>query len=185
MKVLAVVLILIFVCGLGGSIFFWPSIRDERLSAFFSLLQFIAAFALILLTFLYVTTTKAILTATREQTADQNRAPRISVVAHWYPQTNPFVINFALEVANPSVRATSLRVHSVRIGEVLARSTYFEVNQRNEYQVTIPARDLVKVIVKADNFDPPVPITIGFKTKTFLLFEDIFHGMLPPVVTEL
>jgi hypothetical protein len=69
MKYGAILLALIFVGGIAGSYYFWPSDRGQEANAFFSVLQFLAAFGLIFLTSLYVKTA-------REQLADQNRPPK-------------------------------------------------------------------------------------------------------------
>jgi hypothetical protein len=183
MKILAYLLVVVFIAGLAGSFFFWPPIKDQRPAAFFSLLQFVAAFALVLLTFLYVTATQKSLTATNQQLADQNQAPHISVIQYYFSQVAPSVVNFEIEIANPSVRATSLGVKGVQIGEVLARFVCFELDQVRNNRVIVPARDLVNVVVKAENFNPPVPIAVGLKTKTVLTFEEVFHGKLT-VITE-
>ena len=176
-------LILIFLAGVSGTFHFWPSDTQHKEAAFFSLLQFVAAFALILLTFLYVTATQANLEATKEQLADQNSPPKITITYNYVPGSDPFVMAFEVQAANPSVRATSLAVKSLQIGEFSAREMYFEVNQTRMGRITIQARDLMNVIVKATNFNPPgVPITIGSKTPAVLTFEDIFHGPLSVVV---
>jgi len=184
MKIVALVLALVFVAGIAGAYFFWPPNRDQWPTAFFSLLQFIAAFSLVLLTFLYVAATQSTLKTTQEQLADQNRAPKISVIRYHYPQADPFIVKFEIEIANPSVRATSLGVRSVQIGDVFAREIYFEVDQARKARINVPARDLANVIVRAENFNPPVPITLGLKTRALLTFDEIFHGTLPSVITE-
>jgi hypothetical protein len=92
----------------------------------------------------------------------------------------PFVGRFEIEIANPSVRATSVGVTSVKIGETVARLVYFELDQGNMTRVTIGARDLKTVVVKAENFDVPTPITLGRKTKALITFTEVFHGVLPP-----
>ena len=178
------VLVLLFVGGIAGTSHFWPSNEDQRSAAFFSALQFIAVFALIWLTFLYVTATLQLVETTQQQLSDQNRPPKISVIQYYFPQADPFSVTFEIEIANPSVRATSLRITSIQIGEVLARDVYFEVDQSRKAKITVPARDLANVIVKAENFDSRVPIAIGSKTRTLLTFDEIFHGALSPVITE-
>jgi hypothetical protein len=184
MTITAFVLVLLFVGGVAGTYYFWPSNEDQRSAAFFSALQFIAVFALVWLTFLYVTATQQLVETTQRQLSDQNRPPKISVIQYHFPQADPFSVNFEIEIANPSIRATSLRIRSIQIGEVFARDVDFEVDQSRKARITVPARDLANVIVKAENFDARVPIELGFKTRTLLAFDEIFHGTLPPVVTE-
>jgi hypothetical protein len=178
------VLVLLFVGGIVGTYHFWPSNEDQRSAAFFSVLQFIAVFALVWLTFLYVTATQQLVETTQQQLSDQNRPPKISVIQYHFPQADPFSVNFEIEIANPSVRATSLRIRSIQIGEVFAHDVYFEVDQSRKARITVPARDLANVIVKAGNFDCRVPIALGSKTRTLLTFDEIFHGTLPFVITE-
>jgi len=182
MKLLAYVLIVVFLTGIVGAYCFWPSNKDQQPTALFSLLQYVAAFALILLTFLYVTATQDYLKATREQLADQNREPKITVITHHYPQTDPFIVNFEIEIANPSVRATSVTIKSVQIGPHLAADSCFEINQARRSRATIPARELASVALKA-TFDS-VPIELHTKQRTVLTFEDIFHGTLSPVIID-
>jgi len=178
MKYVTTLLLLTFLGGIAGTYYYWPGNRDQQSTAFFSLLQFIAAFGLIFLTFLYVK-------AAQEQLTDQNRAPRITITGYHYPQIDPFVLNFEIEVANPSVRATSLAIKEYSNRSNFCTSIYFEVSQARKTRITIPARDLVNVTVKATNFNPPgVPITLGSKTRTLLTFDEIFHGTLPAVVME-
>ncbi|MGA8212610.1 MAG: hypothetical protein WB799_03385 [Candidatus Sulfotelmatobacter sp.] len=184
MKVVAYLLIAVFVAGLAGSYFFWPGDKSQRPTAFFSLLQFIAVFAVVLLTFLYVTATQTILDATRQQLADQNREPKISVISHYFPQADPFSVNFQIEIANPSVRATSLSIKSIQIGEVTAQDVYFEGDQGRTSRITVPARDVLRVLIKAQRFNPPIPVELSRKTKTLLIFDEIFHGTLQSVITE-
>jgi hypothetical protein len=94
-------------------------------------------------------------------------------------------VSFDVEIANPSVMATSISITSVKVGELLAREIYFEVSQARMLRVTVPARDLISTSVRATNFDPPgVPVEMGFKTPATLAFNDIFHGALPPVVIK-
>jgi len=184
MLLTGLVLVLLFVGGIAGTHHFWPSNEDQRSAAFFSILQFIAVFALVWLTFLYVTATQQLVETTQQQLSDQNRPPKISVIQYHFPQADPFSVNFEIEIANPSVRATSLRIRSIQIGEAFARDIYFEVDQTRKVRTTVPARDLANVMVKAENFDSRVPIALGFKTRTLLTFEEIFHGTLPSVIIE-
>ena len=144
MKLVACLLIVVFIAGLAGSYFFWPSNKDQRPMAFFSLLQFVAAFAVVLLTFLYVTATQTILKATKQQLSDQNREPKISVISHYCPQVVPFSLNFQIEIANPSMRATSLSITSIQIGKVAAQDVYFEVDHGRTSRITVPARDIYR-----------------------------------------
>ena len=176
------VLIVAFVAGIAGTIYFWVSDRNS-LTFFLSFLQFVAVFALIWLTFLYVAATHEYVKATHDQVADQNRPPKIAITYHYEPSIDPFVISFDVQAANPSIRATSLAVTSLRIGEFSARELYFEVNQTRMRRITIPARDLMNVLVKATNFNPPgIPIALGFKTPCVVNFEDVFHGSLSVTV---
>lgn len=184
MRVLRSVLILAFVTGTVGAIYFWVSNKDSRLTVFLSFLQFGAVFALIWLTFLYVAATHEYVEATREQLSDQNREPKILVISHYFPQANPFSVNFQIEIANPSVRATSLSITSIQIGEVAAQDVYFDVDQARTSRIIVPARDVLSVVIKAQRFNPPIPVELGRKTKTLLIFDEIFHGTLPSVVTE-
>lgn len=186
MRYVAVLLLVLFLGGLAGTIYFWPSSRDQRIASFFSLLQFVAAFALVLLTFIYVRATQIYVEATHEQLKDQNREPQITVLRRWYPQIRPFVAEFVVEIANPSVRATSISIKSVQIGEDLARHAEFLQGQTATDRVTIPARDLLTFGVKA-TFDG-IPI-FGNKSQladtAILNFEDVFHGRLRPAAHKL
>jgi hypothetical protein len=116
MTITAFVLVLLFVGGIAGTYYFWPSNGDQRSAAFFSVLQFIAVFALVWLTFLYVTATQQLVETTQQQLSDQNRPPKISVIQYHFPQADPFSVKFEIEIAKPSIRATSLRIkeHSNR-----------------------------------------------------------------------
>jgi hypothetical protein len=176
------VLVLLFVGGIAGTYHFWPSNEDQRSAAFFSALQFIAVFALIWLTFLYVTATLQLVETTQQQLSDQNRPPKISVIQHYFPQADPFSVTFEIEIANPSVRATSVTIKSVQIGPHLAADSCFEINQARRSRATIPARELASVALQA-TFDS-VPIELHAKQRTVLTFEDIFHGTLSPVIID-
>jgi hypothetical protein len=169
MKWLVGITLLLFVgAGAAGLCLFWSD-RSQRPTAFFSFLQFGATLALLFLTFLYVK-------ATQEQLVDQNRAPKFQVTYHSYPQATPFVVNFEILIANPSVRATSVSVKSVRIGQNQAMSACFTGMQ---LRTLIPARDLVKATVEA-TFES-IPISLHEKRKAVLVFEEIFHGTLPEI----
>jgi len=186
-RLVAFVLILLFVGSIVGTYHFWPSNKDQRSAAFFSLLQFIAAFALIVVTFLYVTATQQLVETTQQQLSDQNRPPKITVTRHWYPTTNPFVASFMMEIANPSVRATRVTIKAVRIGQEPAKEFCFEMTDRTTIdRVTIPARDLLYVMVKATfNGIPILHIDNQTEKAATLTFEDVFHGTLQPVVYQL
>ncbi len=187
MRVLISVLILTFVAGTVGTIYFWLSNKDSRLTVFLSFLQFVAVFALIWLTFLYVAATHEYVKATQEQLSDQNRPPRISVTRHWYPTTNPFVASFVMEIANPSVRATRVTIKAVRVGQEPATEFCFEMTDRTTIdRVTIPARDLLYVMVKATFHGIPI-LHIDNQTEKVaaLMFENVFHGTLQPIMHQL
>ncbi|MGD0792212.1 MAG: hypothetical protein ABR920_10615 [Terriglobales bacterium] len=93
--VLALVLALIFLAGAVGTWFFWPHTRGEQSAAFFSALQFVASFALVFVTLLYVWFTSLYVKATQDMLADQNSPPKFAVTHHYYPQTgDPFVASF-------------------------------------------------------------------------------------------
>jgi len=98
MKLVASLLIVIFIVGLAGSYFFWPGDKNHRPMTFFSLLQFVAAFSVVLLTFLYVTATRTLLETTKQQLSDQNREPKISVISSFCSQVTPFSLNFQIEM---------------------------------------------------------------------------------------
>jgi hypothetical protein len=186
MKLLALALILIFFGGLAGTYYFWPSEQGQRSAAFNSLLQFVAAFALIGLTFLYVTATMKYVQATQQQVDDQNRPPKFTVIRHYYPQTDPFTTSFVMEIANPSVRTTSVTIKAVHIGQESARELCFEIGGSNTERVTIAARDLTNVIVKATFDRIPIWDTGNQKKETAaLVFEEVFHGSLPPLMYQL
>lgn len=163
-------------CGAGllGLWYFWAD-KNQRPAVFFSFLQSVATIALLLLTYLYVR-------ATQEQLADQNRPPKICITRYYYPETDPFTVNFQIEIANPSVRATSIGIKSIRMGGATAREAHFEIEQTRKERITIQARDLINVILKAQNFTPPGPIMLGLKTKAILEFDDVFHGLLPVMI---
>lgn len=187
MRLVAFVLILLFVGSIAGTYHFWPSNEDQRSAAFFSLLQFIAAFALIVVTFLYVTATQQLVETTQQQLSDQNRPPKITVTRHWYPTTNPFVASFVMEIANPSVRATRVTIKAVRIRQEPATEFCFEMTDRTTIdRVTIPARDLLYVMVKATFQGIPI-LHIDNPTEKIavLTFDDVFHGTLEPVIHQL
>lgn len=179
MKALAVALIVVFIAGIVGTYFFWPANKDQRATAFFSLLQFVAAFALVLLTFLYLATAQ-------KQLADQNRAPVINVTRHDYPQIAPFVMRLVVEMVNPSARTTSIGIKGVRVGQEDVVEFHFLLDQASRDKVTIPARDLLYVLVNA-TFDG-IPIwSTQRQTKEVvtLTFEDVFHGRLRPITYQL
>ena len=169
-------LALILLAGVVGTWFFWPHTRGEQSVAFFSALQFVASFALIFVTLLYVWFTSLYVKATQDMVADQNSPPRFEVRYHTFPQTSPFVVNFQLEIANPGVRTTSVGIKSARIGQISTTNVCFEGMQT---RTTVPARDLVKVNVEA-TFDS-VPKVLGQSVEAVLVFDEIFHGLLPPV----
>ncbi|MFZ0817269.1 MAG: hypothetical protein WAM78_17235 [Candidatus Sulfotelmatobacter sp.] len=186
MGVLRSVLILTFVADTAGTIYFWLSNKDSRLTVFLSFLQFVAVFALIWLTFLYVAATHEYVKATQEQLSDQNRPPSISVTRHWYPTTNPFVASFVMEIANPSVRATRVTIKAVLIGQEPATEFCFEMTDRTAIdRVTIPAKDLLYVMVKATFHGIPILHDNQMKRVAALTFEDVFHGTLQPIVYQL
>jgi hypothetical protein len=85
-------------------------------------------------------------------------------------------VNFELLIANPSVRASSVAIKSVRIGQNQAADACFADMQP---RMTIPARDLVKTTVAA-TFDS-IPKALHDRKEAVLVFEEIFHGTLPPV----
>ena len=185
MLVIGVVLILLFVGGIVGTVYFWPSNQEQRSSAFFSLLQFLAALFLIVLTFMYVKATQHYVEATQQQVLDQNQAPKFTVTRYWY-QTQPFRANFAIEIANPSVRTTSVSIKAVRIGETQASELCFEVSQRQGDRATIPARDLINVIVIAKFEGIPIwNSSRQTKEVASFVFEDVFHGTLAPLTYQL
>jgi len=184
MNIVGVVLIALLAGGIAATLYFWPSNREAQSAAFFSLPQSVASFALIFLTFLYVAATQKYVPATQEQLADQNRAPKITVMQYYVPETDPFGWHFDVEIANPSVRSTSLGIKSLQRGDVFALDCFFEIDQTRKTRVTIPVRESKSVVVKARTFDVPVPINLGFKTKTLLTFDEVFHGTLPAVITE-
>ena len=120
----------------------------------------------------------------RSNWQNQNSPPKISVTNFYVTNVSPFVCRFEIEIVNPSIRATSLGVANIQIGKTTAGLAYFELDQGNMTRVTIPARDLRNVVVKAEKFDPPIPIELGRKTKTSMTFTDVFNGVLPSVSTE-
>lgn len=183
MRLVAAVLILIFVVGIGGACYFWGSTEDEHRTAFFALLQFIAAFALILLTYFYVAATQQYVETARAQLADLNKPPKITVVADRLKWANS-PAQFFVEIANPSVRATSVAVKSVQVGHQSAQNVCFVQDQRECSRVTIPARDLIGVGIKMTFQVSPVEIAVLHET-AILEFEDVFHGKLPPVQVQL
>jgi magnesium-transporting ATPase (P-type) len=185
MMLLALLLLIVFLMGLVGTYYFWPHTGDHQSGAFFSFLQFLAAFALILLTFLYVVSTQRYVEQTQEVLSDQNRAPKISITRHYYPQTDPFIANFVVEIANPRVRATSVTIKKVQIGQENSTELHFEINQSSRDRATIQARDLIEVIVKARFDRIPILVTTSQERSAVLTFEDVFHGTLRPITYQL
>jgi hypothetical protein len=182
-----IVMFLVAACGLSVLICFWPDQKAQQSQAVFSYLQFVAMLILALLTYWYVTATQQYVETTRQQLADQNMPPKISVTRHWYPTTNPFVASFVMEIANPSVRTTSVRIKAVRIRQEPATEFCFEMADRTTIdRVTIPARDLLYVIVKATFQGIPI-LHIHNPTEKIavLTFDDVFHGTLEPVIHQL
>jgi hypothetical protein len=179
MKYLGIFLTIIFVVAMAGACYFWPPGRDQRSNAFFSLLQFLAASGLILLTFLYVR-------AVRDQLATDNRPPVIVMTEHHFPDIDPFSLSLRIQIANPSSKATSVAITSVKIGQVIAREVHFEFGDRLTQRITVAARDLRNVTLRATNFDPPgIPIELGRKTDAVLVFNDVFHGDLSPICIKI
>jgi hypothetical protein len=179
MKYLGIFLLVIFVAAMAGSWYWWPVSQDQQSNAFFSLLQFFAASGLILLTFLYVK-------AVRDQLANDNRPPRIVMTEYHYPNMNPFVLSLRIQIANPSARATSVAISSLKMAQITAREVHFEFDDKLTQRVTVSARDLRNVTVRAANFDSPgIPIELGRKTDAILVFNDIFHGDLSPICVKI
>lgn len=137
MKLIATALIVIFVTGVAGTLHFWPSARDQQILAFFSILQFLATFALILLTYVYVNETRKYVATAQQQINEQNREPTIRVISHLYPTTTPFVASFEVEIANPSIRATSVTIKAVNIDQEVAKEVYFGVYQDRQKRLVI------------------------------------------------
>jgi hypothetical protein len=85
------------------------------------------------------------------------------------------------------VRTTSVRIKAVRIGQEPATELCFEMTDRTTIdRVTIPARDLLYVMVKATFQGIPI-LHIDSPTEkvAILTFDDVFHGTLEPVIHQL
>lgn len=85
------------------------------------------------------------------------------------------------------MRTTSVRIKAVRIGQEPATELCFEMTDRTTIdRVTIPARDLLYVMVKATFQGIPI-LHIDSPTEkvAILTFDDVFHGTLEPVIHQL
>ncbi len=178
----ALMIALLALVGLAVLIIFWPGQKEQKSVAVFSYLQFCGTLALVLLTFIYVNATQRYVEVTQQQITEQNRQPKIRVISCFYPQVNPFVTSFEVEIANPSIKTTSIAIKEVNIDAQPAREIYFEVCERHEVRLAVPARDLLSVRVKAD-FGDSIPILWAGERKPIaaLVFEDVYHGILEPV----
>jgi hypothetical protein len=128
---------LLFFLALAGLCFYWPDDNAKRAEVVFSFLGFVATLTLIFLTAVYVS-------LTRELVAGQTRAPDVrATIVGVYPGDPETRIQFDVAVANPSTRATSVRIKEIKVESSEARSLTLTLGGHFVDEITCGAGSLI------------------------------------------
>ena len=148
-----------------------PEQNEQKAQAVILFLQFVAALVLIVITAHYANAAWSLVES-------QNRAPEISVsdkpIVPSAPksQGDEFSALFPVLIANPSIRATSVRLERVEINGVIARHATFGSDPNgNQKAVTVNAGGLAEMTVTANFTDISAFPAMELK----ILFIDVFR----------
>ncbi len=168
---------LLFFFAVAGLSCYWPDDNAKRAEVLFAFLGFVATLTLIFLTAVYVS-------LTWELVAAQTRPPDIRArFVGVYPGDPETRIQFDVAVANPTRRATSVKIKGIQVESSEARSLTLTLGGNFVDEIACEAGNLVHA--RADAHFQSMPYSVGLGATARFVFEDIFHGTLPTVEVKI
>lgn len=176
---LLLVLVLLALVVFASVVFWvrWPAGKDQQSQALFTFLQFSATVFLLVVTALYARAAWAMVES-------QNKAPEISIPD---PPTVPempssagaeFCVQFRALIANPSIRATSVKLERVEINAVTARNATLAYDGKSMKEaVTITGGGLAETTISATFTE----MSVFPARKLKILFVDVFRKKSLPI----
>jgi len=176
---LLLILVLLALVVFASVVFWvrWPADKDQQSQALFTFLQFSATVFLLVVTALYARAAWAMVES-------QNKVPEISIPDAPKMPVVPssageeFCMQFRALIANPSIRATSVKLERVEINGVNARNATLAYDDKTMKEaVTITAGGLAETTVNATFTEMSV-----FPTRRLeILFIDVFRKKSLPI----